>query len=154
MPLLTRPQGMPAPCSSAQPPLPITTHFWGSCLVSNITFSTSFFKDLFIFRERRGEGGREGEKHQYVFASRAPPTRNLARNPGMCPDWELNLWPSGSQASAQSTEPHQPGHSHLLIMHFHFSIPQLNNEKNFLRAKSEILASEYPIYMQIYSPLI
>ena len=33
----------------------------------------------------------------------------LAHNPGMYPDWELNQRPFGSQASAQSTEPHQPG---------------------------------------------
>ena len=25
----------------------------------------------------------------------------------MCPDWESNQWPFGSQASAQSTKPHQ-----------------------------------------------
>ena len=30
-------------------------------------------------------------------------------SPGMCPDWESNQRPFGSQASAQSTEPHQPG---------------------------------------------
>ena len=32
---------------------------------------------------REGKGGREGEKHQCVDASRVPPTGNLARNPGM-----------------------------------------------------------------------
>ena len=31
-----------------------------------------------------------------------------AYNPGMCPDWESNLWPFGLQAQAQSTESHQP----------------------------------------------
>ena len=45
---------------------------------------------LFIFRERGREGGREGEKHQCVVASHTPPTGDLARNPGMCPDWDLN----------------------------------------------------------------
>ena len=40
--------------------------------------------------------------------SRAP-TRDLACNPGMCPDWESNLQPFGSQAVTQSTELHQPG---------------------------------------------
>ena len=34
---------------------------------------------------------------------------DLAHNPGMCPDWESNRQPFGSQAGAQSTEPHQPG---------------------------------------------
>ena len=38
-----------------------------------------------------------------------PPTGDLAHNPGMCPDWELNPRPFGLQASTQSTEPHQPG---------------------------------------------
>ena len=37
------------------------------------------------------------------------PTRDLACNPGMCPDWEFNQGPFGSQVSTQSTEPHQPG---------------------------------------------
>ena len=64
---------------------------------------------LFIFRERGREGDRKGEKYQCVVASHVPPTGDLARNPGMCPDWESNWWPLGSQASAQSTEPHQPG---------------------------------------------
>ena len=53
------------------------------------------------------EREREGEKHQCVVASCIPPTEGLAHNPGMCPDWELNRRPFGSQASTQSTEPHQ-----------------------------------------------
>ena len=64
---------------------------------------------LFIFRERGRVGEREGETHQCVVAFRMPATRDLARNPGMCPYWELNGQPFGSQASAQSTEPYQPG---------------------------------------------
>ena len=43
------------------------------------------------------EGEREGEKHQCVVASRAPPTGDMACNPGMCPDWESNHQPFGSQ---------------------------------------------------------
>ena len=53
--------------------------------------------------------GREGEKHQCVFASHVPLTGDLACSPGTCPDWELNLQSFASQAGAQSTEPHQPG---------------------------------------------
>ena len=64
---------------------------------------------IYLFLERGREGEREGEKHQCVVASHTPPTGDLAHNPGMCPDWELNWRPFGSQASAQSTEPHQPG---------------------------------------------
>ena len=51
-------------------------------------------------------GGRKGEKQQCVVASHTPPTGDLAYNPGMCPDWESNPQTFGSQASAQSTEPH------------------------------------------------
>ena len=40
---------------------------------------------LYLFLERGGKGEREGEKHQYVVASYAPPTGDLAQNPGMCP---------------------------------------------------------------------
>ena len=68
------------------------------------------FKDFIYLFLDRGEGReKEGEKHPCVVASRAPPTGHLARNPDTCPDWESNQRPFGSQASAQSTEPHQPG---------------------------------------------
>ena len=55
-------------------------------------------------------------KHQCVVASRVPPTGDLAFNPGMCPDWESNWQPFGSQAGAQSTEPQQPGETTVLNM--------------------------------------
>ena len=74
-----------------------------------------FLRFIFIFRQRGREGEREGKKHQCVVASRAPPTGGLACNPGMCPDWESNQQPFGSQACTQSTEPHQPG---LQLVHF------------------------------------
>ena len=70
----------------------------------------TFFKDfIYLFLQRGRKGEREGEKHPCVVASQVPPTGELARNPGMCPDWGLNLQPFGSQAGTQSTEPHQPG---------------------------------------------
>ena len=50
-----------------------------------------------------------GEKHQCAVASHTPLTGDLAHNPGMCPDWELNSQPFGLQADTQSTEPQQPG---------------------------------------------
>ena len=70
-----------------------------------------FFKRcyLFTFREKGREGERKGEKHQCVVASLAPLNEDLACNTEMCPDWELNQRPFGSQAGTQSTEPHQPG---------------------------------------------
>ena len=46
-------------------------------------------------------------KHRWV-ASHTPPTGELAHNPGMCPDQELNQRPFNLQAGTQSTEPHQP----------------------------------------------
>ena len=65
---------------------------------------------LLIFRERGREGERKGEKHQCVVASHMPPTENLAHNPDMCTDWELNQQLFDySQACAQATELHQPG---------------------------------------------
>ena len=55
------------------------------------------------------ERERDGENHQCVVTSHAPPTGDLAHNPGMCPDWESNRRPFSWQVSTQSTEPHQPG---------------------------------------------
>ena len=50
-----------------------------------------FFKDFIYLFLDRGEGReKEGEKHLCVVTSHAPPTGGLARNPGMCPDWESN----------------------------------------------------------------
>ena len=63
-----------------------------------------------IYFEREGKGEGEGEKHQCVVASCTPSAGDLAYNPGMCPDWELNWQPFGSRASTQSTEAYQPGH--------------------------------------------
>ena len=42
-------------------------------------------------------------------------TGDVAHNPGICPDWELNWQPFGSQAYAQSTELHQPGILHKIL---------------------------------------
>ena len=75
----------------------------------------NFFKRCYLFLERGKEGGREWEKHQCVVASCTASTGDLARNPGMCPDWESNQRPLGSQASTQSTQPHQPGHKVYLF---------------------------------------
>ena len=43
-----------------------------------------------------------------------PPTGDLAHNPGLCPDWELNQWRFDLQVGTQSTEPHQLGLIHIL----------------------------------------
>ena len=55
------------------------------------------------------EGEKKGEQHQCVVASHVTRIGDLARNPGMCPDWKSNLQPFGLQANSQSTEPHRPG---------------------------------------------
>ena len=79
-----------------------------SCSLCNATF---FFFLRFYFFLERGEGReKEGKKHQCVVAARTPPTGDLARNPGMCPDWGSNWRAFASQSRAQSTEPHQPVH--------------------------------------------
>ena len=60
-----------------------------------------------MFLERWEERKRERESMCGCLST--PPTGDVACNPGMCRDWELNQQPFGSQVSAQSTEPHQPG---------------------------------------------
>ena len=72
-----------------------------------LDFLFVLLKILFIYFQRKGE--REGEKHQCVVTSHMPPAGDLARNPGMCPDWELNRQHFDLQAGTQFTEPHQPG---------------------------------------------
>ena len=73
----------------------------------------TFFICLFL---ERGEG-REKERERNINVwlplacppLGAPPTGDPVQNPGMCPDWESNQQSLGLQASAQSTDPHQPG---------------------------------------------
>ena len=57
--------------------------------------------------------GREGETSLCGCLSHTP-TGYLACNPGMCPDWESNRRPFGSQAGTQSSELQQPGLCRLL----------------------------------------
>ena len=76
----------------------------------------NIFKD-FVYLFLEGGEGREKETERNIdvweihelVASCMPLAGDLARNPGMYPDWELNQQPFGSQASTQSTEPHQTG---------------------------------------------
>ena len=79
-----------------------------------LVFFNKIFKRFYLFtfrgggREEEREGNINGQEVHWLVASRSPPTGDLAHNPGLCPDWELNWQPLGSQVSAQSTEPHQP----------------------------------------------
>ena len=75
------------------------------------------FCNVYLFLER-GEG-REKERERNIdvwekhpsFASHTSPNWGPGLQPRLVrPDWELNQLPLGSQASAQSTEPYQPGH--------------------------------------------
>ena len=69
------------------------------------------FKKYFYLFLERGEGKeKERERNTNVWLPlTCPPTGDLARNPDMCPDRELNPQPFGLQACTQSTELHQPG---------------------------------------------
>ena len=71
----------------------------------------SYFKrfHLFMFREKGREGERKREKHQCVVASHMPLTGDLACDPGMCSDWDLNWQPFGLQDRTQPTELYQAG---------------------------------------------
>ena len=54
-----------------------------------IKITIYIFKNYIYLFLKRGKGRmKEGEKHQCVVASHSTPTGDLARNPGMCPDWE------------------------------------------------------------------
>ena len=98
-----------------------------------INFLKQFFLERdFIYFQREGTEGRDRErnidvqeKHQ-LFASCTPPMGNLASNPGMCPGRESKRQPLCSQASAQSTEPSQPGLCNLFnYIKQHYTITQL-----------------------------
>ena len=71
---------------------------------------TFFLKDFIYLLLERGERREKEERNISVVASCIPANGNLACNPVMCPDWESNRQLFGSQAGAQSTGPHQPGH--------------------------------------------
>ena len=74
-----------------------------------------YFLEYFIYlllergegREKRGRETSVCERYQLLLTR--PPTSDQAFNPDMCPDWELNQQTFSSQASTQSTKPHQPG---------------------------------------------
>ena len=89
------------------------TILWSYSL-SKTTFCL-FIEFIYLFLEK-GEGKeKEREKNidvweKHPLVASVPPAGDLAHNPGMCPDWESNQQPFGSQANTQSTEPHQPGH--------------------------------------------
>ena len=92
---------------------PVKLNLWEKILGICLFFSFFVFNNLFVyflhlfilFLERK-EGR---ERNINVWLPLVSHTGDLACNPGMCPDQESNQWPFGSQASTQSTEPHQTG---------------------------------------------
>ena len=75
-----------------------------------------FFKGfIYLFLQRGWEVKREGEKYQCVVVSHMAPTGDLAHNPGLCPDWELNWQHSGSPLALNP----QSYTSQGLALHFH-----------------------------------
>ena len=68
---------------------------WGDhCTETDLTGHTGHSQHIrpFFFGQREWEGEREGEKHQCVVASHAPPTGDLACNPEM---ESATLWFAG-----------------------------------------------------------
>ena len=61
-------------------------------------YINSFFKKefMYLFSEIGEVREKEGEEHQCVVAFHIPHTEDLAHNPGMFPDWELNWQPFAS----------------------------------------------------------
>ena len=73
----------------------------------------AFFKVIYLFLET--EEGRERRRETSMCGRlSSTPYRGPGPQPSMCPHWELNQRPFGSQACAQSTEPHQPGLIYVL----------------------------------------
>ena len=93
----------------------VTVHFSDSGIAATHQDPFFFFLRFYLFLQR-GKGSekereeqRERERHQCMVTSHTRPTWDLAHNPDMCPDWELNQQPFGLQAGTQSTKPYQPG---------------------------------------------
>ena len=77
-------------------------------------FSWYFFKDFIYLFSETGELGETEtremlmwEMHPSISCLFNTPTRDLACNPGLCPDWESNWQPFDLQDNAQPNEPHQ-----------------------------------------------
>ena len=78
-----------------------------------------------------------------MVAFRTPPTGDLACNPGMCPDWESNWRPFGSQACAQSIELHHPGlFSYSFIAGIYIAISLFT----FSRILNLVVSAKEPVY--------
>ena len=52
---------------------------------------------IYLFLERRERKEKEKERNNNVWLPLVPHTGDLAHNTSMCPDWESNQQPFGSQ---------------------------------------------------------
>ena len=70
-------------------------------------FKKKIYLFIYLFLEGREEE-RERNINVWLPLTPSPTPRDLAYNPGVCPDWESNRRPFGSQAGTQFTETHNP----------------------------------------------
>ena len=96
---------------------PYLSDNWGSSILFKIFYFVLFF------RERGKEGEREGETYWYekhrlvvfMYTLKGTPTGDWTRNPGVCPDWEVNRQTFSFEGNTQPTEPHWLGQSSYLF---------------------------------------
>ena len=110
------------PCSYRHLKFPLTVYSNEIPLLSTCQMSTfhlfiyllTYLKDFFyLFLGRK-----RGRETTMCGCLSSTPCGDLARNSGMCPDWESNWPPFDSWAGAQSTESCQPGLYVLFKSHF------------------------------------
>ena len=73
-----------------------------------------------------------------------PPLGDLACNPSMCPDWELNPWPFDSQPVLNPLSYTSQGNSVAIILN-EGRIPHSLPVFTFVQGRIELL-SKYPLY--------
>lgn len=93
---------------------------WNSLLLFINSESLCFFKDIFNFflegNKRRGRARNIDVRAKYQSAaSCTSSTRDQARNPDTCPDWEPNQQLFSARDSTQPSKPPWPGTESLLL---------------------------------------
>ena len=74
----------------------------------------------------------------------------MARNSGMCPDWELNWWQFGLQSGTQSTEPQQPGQ--IVTILIGTCVRHVTDSKNRRSSKGHFFLLSLPLVKATYKP--